>query len=333
MKRMLDKIENQLLNYSYKNLRTKRWIQKGIHEHLMATHNRLTPSTYDYFFELNPSFVYQYHDLENLAEYPVVMFRDGYLGIFYFFAKFPKPLKGMETILLVPKKFSSLVSKFWEGNVLFYSINNIATNNQKREPIKQVYIYGAPTVDNFINKTISECVEEIKYLIPKGAKVSILSTVKHQYFFDFRNEIDTAMEFRKEVFQKLGFDVEFIDEYKKELFENAGPHCGFIDLDTDNFIIHDHFFKHFFSSRGAVNMRPDKPSERGLVKSIKLSLNHEINIEKSDENAFDFDILREKINLRVDSIPLIYQHFDFYTHVKELFKEGYKPLKQIDYLN
>ncbi len=312
---MLEKIENQITNYSKKLLRVKRWDQIKMHDSVRAMHDRFSPATFDYFFELNPSFHYQYHDLENLSEYPIVMLRDGFLGIFHFFVKFPKPLKGMDTLLLIPKEFSYLVSKFWKEKVLFYTIEN----TQKVEEIKHTYIFGTLTKDNFLKSNISKTVKKMKTLIPKESKISVVTSVKHHFFLDFRNEIETSMLFQKEMYKEFGFDINFIDEYKIKNFENLDSSCGFIDLDSDKFIISDHYFKHFFSSRGARDLNQVKQQNKNILKTVKLSPYHHINLELSDDKAFEFEILQEVINLKVQSIPIQYLHYEFYKYVKKVF--------------
>ncbi len=316
MRLMLENIEKQIANYSEMHLRAKRWDQVDLSEKVRLMKNRYTPATLDYFLELNPSFIFEYRDLENLAEYPIVMLRDGYLGIFYFFAKHAKPLKNMKTLLLIPKKFSSLVSKFWEKNVLFYTIENTQTS----EHIEHVYIYGALTIDNFINKTIPQKVEEISQLVPANSKVSVLNSFKHNYLFEHRNEIEYAVLFQREMYRKIGFEIEYLDEYKTEYFQSLDETCGYIDIDTDKFIINDHYFNHYFAARGAIDLRKKEQAGTNILKTIKLSPYHQVNIESADEKAFSFDILNEIIELKIHSIPIEYLNYDFYQRAKNLFK-------------
>ncbi len=316
---MLEIIEKQILSSSEHQLRSKRWDQGDMSEMASAMKNRYTPATFDYFLELNPSFITQYKNLDNIAEYPVVMLRDGFLGIFYFFVKNPKPYKELKTLFLIPKKFSSLVPKFWKENVLFYSIKNI----HQSHPINHVYIYGALTSDNFIFNTIAQSVEKISSLIPTKARVSLMSTFKHQYFFEYKNEIEYALSFLKEMYKKRGFDLECIDEYKTEIYESADQSCGFINIDDDHFIINDDYLSHYFSSRGASSLRENSAIEENVIKTIKLSPYHSLYLETADEKAFTFNIIEEMVKLKLHSIPINYLNHEFYEHAKKIFKTNF----------
>jgi hypothetical protein len=319
---MLERIEHCLENYSKATLRAKRWNQLPMHRDLQALHDRFSPSTYDYFFELNPSFHYQYHDLNNINEYPVIMLRDGFLGLFCFFANFPKPLENQETFVLVPKKFAAFVPKFWKDHVYFYSFENAPNLHE----IKKVYVYGALTLDHFIGKTVEQSVASLKSLIPQNTKVIFLPNHQNHYQITFRDEMKVSTSYYKEVYKQLGFEIEEINEYKTELFQNAREDSGYINIDKDHFLIYDNYFDHFFAGRGAKNLRGNEASHLNrdnVIKTINLSLYHKIHIEKPGEDAFCYDVLKDFMKIQFQNIPTVYLHYEFYKYGKKLFQENF----------
>ena len=73
-----------IINSNYLNSETlyNKWKVNFRDEHFEEIYWDNYPFMDKYYFEANPSYLYEYEDMFDLGRYPLVMLRDGLLGIF-----------------------------------------------------------------------------------------------------------------------------------------------------------------------------------------------------------------------------------------------------------
>lgn len=310
---MLHKIEAHLLNCTKRDLFVKRWGEPFLSQ---ATRNlswRYMPSFERYYFELNPSFIIDYSSLTHMSTYPFVMLRDGYLGIYFFFLRNPKPLEKMETVFLIPKKFESLIPTLWEKHILTYDFSY----NTKESTKKKALIYGPMSSENFIDESVADKLER---LVPKNNSLSLISMVKERYFFENENETNFMVEALKKLFQ-LDKDIKVAKEFKILDWNHIDSNTNIINIDTDNFLIYSDFTTHFLASKGAhllhQEISKDKP-----IKTINLSPYHSINLYKPEK--LTNKILKDIFELREHNVALNYSSPNFFAMAKSSFRRDFK---------
>jgi hypothetical protein len=308
---MLQKINNQIKHCKSNELFIKKWNETFLSETAKSIYWRHLPLTENIYFELNPSFVFNYKSLVSMSRYQFVTLRDGFYGILYFFLKHPKPLEKMETTFLIPKKFKYLIPVYWKKNVLLYSFESLPRDTKASTTI----VFGTITNENFLKSSIKS---KIDGLAPDDNKVILATQVKEKASFKNQDETELTMTFFSEIYKRYGFDI----DYKKSFVEsewNAVDHTySFVNLDTDNFFITYDYLTEFFSSKGAINLQNEPiADESNLVARIALSPFHNFIVEEAGE--LTNEILKHLIELKKSSIPINYSSVAFYEYAKSFF--------------
>ncbi len=310
---MLQKINNQIHFFNHNDLLLKKWGEEFLSNEAKEIYWRCMPVSADIFFELNASFVWNYKSLESMSRYNFITLRDGYYGLFYFFLKNPIPLDKLETVFLVPKKFSYLVPKLWKNNILLYSFDFL-----QKEKMDKTVVFGTVTSDLFMLESVEE---KVKNLELGNSEIVLATIMKERSFFNNKHETDLNYKFISEVHKKYGFDLDFIvaidDDGKTEVDQNF----SFINIDSDNFMITYDYPSQLFASRGAscLSNEPSIVDESQVISKIALSPYHNIVIE--EPSGLTNDILKSVVEIKTSGIPLKFSSSTFYEYAKSEFVE------------
>ena len=316
MKAMLQGIEEHLEQCSKSNILIKSWTAKPLSNITTNAMWRYFPLTEKYYFELNPSFVFDYRNIEDMLEYPYVQFRDGFLGLAYFFLMNPKPIDKSSTIFLVPKKFESLVPSFWKGRVLLYDFS--VEDSSERDPSSAAYIYGQISPETFLVQNYEDRLEDIRVACT-GDEFHFLTPFRNiTYLNSYFNSIFTRNTM-KVIHKKFGSDVNYEDNFVASNYTKIRKNDSFCSLDKSHFYIYDDFLFHFMCARGAKPIDKKNSDNGKPIKKISLSLFHNINLyELKKPTNF---ILEKKIEVKIRRIPVNLSSESFYYYCQILFKE------------
>ncbi len=304
---MLQKINNHINTFEKCDLVSKRWDLLSQSNNLYQAMYRKFPLNEKYFFELNPSFAYEYKSLEVMLGFPFVMLRNGFYGLYYFFLKNIKPPKNCTTTFLIPHKFKYLIPESWKDHVLVYSFNYTSKKSEKEE---KLVVYGIVGRENFINDKIKDFFNK---KIPEAKEVIFLSPLREQGYLHTQTETELYFEFQKAMFEHAGFGVKQFNNFRSDHLSFVNNEYDFINIDQDNFLIYDDYLSHFFATKGAYNMNPiDTQSDVKLVKEINLSPYHSIKMSKP--NSFSDYILRQKAEVKLNSINVNLYSEAFFEH-------------------
>jgi hypothetical protein len=283
---MLNKINKIIETNGDGDILYKKWDVKFRDDYFSEVYWSYFPSTQKYFFEGNPAFSYEYRNLFDVGRYPITTFRDGFAGLLEFFLIHPVPTNDFRSILLIHKKFQSIVPKQWKEFVACYSIN--PRSIKKETDKKELIIHGLGLEECFwkespLNlvkrlKLKTEGFEEIKFLIPQ--RESLMSSKENQ-----EKKFNVAL--LKAIYEVFGFDVkietnteEFLEKFKSNNF-------SFINLDSSNGFIADSYIDHHFFSIGGNSLNEVFTDlNEGL--SYNLSHHHKITIEEIDHSKSIF---------------------------------------------
>ncbi len=234
------------------------------------------PSTEKYYFEGNPSFLYEFKDSFDMGRYPVVLVRDGFVGIIDFFLTHPKPTTDLSCIFLIHKKYESLIPKSWKNQVFLYHMKNFAKACSK----KKLFIYGFGTDDIFFKSDPKQLVkkianltqdyEEIEFFIPQ--RESIISS--HEERLKRRDVL-----LNKELYREFGIDINIEMDSKTFLRQFKDTDFSFFNIDENKYLFADNYLDHFFSSKGGYSLNEQLESMEDKL-CFKLSPFHEVVIEK-----------------------------------------------------
>jgi len=316
MKAMLQEIEKHLNRCSKSNILIKSWSAKPLSSNTTNSMWRYFPLTEKYYFELNPSFVFDYRNIEDMLEYPYIQLRDGFLGLAYFFLVNPRPIDKSSTVFLVPKKFESLVPEFWKERVLLYDFN--VKDIDQRDKKSSAYIYGQISPETFLDESYEERLEYIRKAC-QGNSFHFLTPFRNiTYLNSHFNSIFTRNTM-KVIHEKFGSDVNYEDNFVANNYTKVCKNDSFCSLDKSHFYIYDDFLFHFLSARGAKPIERLSRKDREPVKKISLSLFHDINLYEL-ERPTNF-ILEKKIEVKMRRIPVNLSSEHFYYYCQDLFKE------------
>lgn len=312
------KISNHLESYERKDLLFKRWDLRPMSQAYYEAMYRKFPGNEKYFFELNPSFVYEYQSIDAMLGFPFVMLRDGYLGLTYFFLKYSKPPKNCETTFLVPAKFQDLVPEAWEDDILLYNFDY----QSKLKSSKKLVLYGSIGYETFLTKKIDEKLLDL----PEAKEYLLLSTLREWGFIQTHPEAQRYLNFQQELLKKANFNLKSFNEFRPDYFNFINSEYSFKNLDDDNFIIFDDYLTHYLSATGAANINDSKSPEVDIIDSFNLSPYHKINLGKP--KSLSNNILKKKIDLKLKAIPLNPLSEVFYNYCVEQFLNEYKAAKK-----
>jgi len=308
----LQKINEHLKEFSEEELLIKRWDIKPTSEAIHQAMYRKYPLNEKYFFELNPSFVYEYPSIEAMLTFPFIMLRDGFLGLYYFFLKNPVLPKKSETIFLIPSKFSEIIPKSWKDNVLLYSFKY---TNENLENSKWMY-YGNISREIYFKKKLKD------YIIPKNKDYYFLSPLQSIGYHPSHSELELYMNFQNLLLEISNFKAKIINTFREDELNFIDKTFTCENVDKNNFLIYDDYLTHFFASKGAsIKVINTKNEKMKTIKTIKLSQYHEIQIGELKD--FSNKILEEKIDLKLKSVPISLSSHLFYNQASSYFLKNY----------
>lgn len=317
----LNKISEMLENINpEQNLLYKKWNIQHRDELFTQLYWSHHPMTEKYYFEANPSFYYEYKNIFDLGRYPIVMLRDGFLGILEFFLLHPKPHKDIDTTLLIPKQFERLVPKPWESQVASYNIYQ-----KKRETFTKadhIFIYATPTEELFINRSPAEMAKEISEVIKSYASYQIYFPIRDSILSDQAGKEKLFyIEFVKEIYRHVGFDANILFHHIHESLKFLeGKSFDFYNLDESKMLIEDNYLDHYLYSVGGSNYIESSRVNDGLT--YDLSKGHGIEIQEIDfsKNCFSEFFLNFKLTgQRTRSIYEIFKD----KKIRELYHKNF----------
>ncbi len=302
------------------NLLYKKWNIQHRDELFTQLYWSHHPMTEKYYFEANPSFYYEYKNIFDLGRYPIVMLRDGFLGILEFFLLHPKPHKDIDTTLLIPKQFECLVPKLWENQIASYNIYQ--KNPREDEKADQIFIYGTPTEELFIRKSHAEMAKEISEVIKPYKEYKIYFPIRDSILSNAEGKEKLFyIKFVKEIYRHVGFDANiFFHHIHENLKSLEGKKFDFYNLDKSKILIEDNYLDHFLYSIGGKNYIETTKISSGL--NYDLSKGHAIEIQEIDftKNCFSEFFLNFK--LTGQRTRSIYEIFKDKT-IRELYLKNF----------
>ncbi len=108
---ILSRVDELIQNSANGDIHYKKWNVDFRDQYFKDVYWSYFPITEKYFFEGNPTFLYEYRNFNDLARYPLIIVRDGFAGILDFFLNHPIPPEDFRTILLIPKKIQVNILK------------------------------------------------------------------------------------------------------------------------------------------------------------------------------------------------------------------------------
>jgi hypothetical protein len=303
---MLDKIKSQIENISKDELLFKRWDLGHENFYLKNIISFRYSHTQPYYFELNPSFVAQYRDIEAMLSFKFVMLRDGFWGLYYLFLKNTVLPKYCDTIFLIPLKFSRLVPPAWKKNVLFYQFK------YKQFEIKeQLLIYGCPYTEVQLKQEIST---NIMNAIQNSPKITYLHTGISYRGNSGEINISYANEIIREIYSLKGVSqTNIIEGFSEEIIANFNDTFAFRNLDADHFIIYDDYLTQLFAAKGMSNLNKienDQAKNSKLISSYALSFYHQIDLYQ--DNCENEEILQWKVEAKLKGLNIDFSNPSFY---------------------
>jgi hypothetical protein len=313
MNPIIQKIDEQILNYKREDLVQKRWQEHGLSGESKGISWRYMPSAQNYFSELNPSFIWDYRSIESMSTFPVILLRDGFYGLSYFFLKNTKPIENFSTLLCIPAKFKSLIPKSWESNTLLYEFDY----KQKSTDAEKAIFFGVPSRESFYGnkllKNIEGAFDEIDH-------VDFNVYCRDRLFNEFKNEQNYFFDIQKSVLKKFGSAVKSHYEFKEMDWSSVGQRHSFFNIDQNNFLIYSDYLTFLYASKGAsfINKPTRLIKDSNVVRTIDLSPYHSLKLSKP--TGLTNDSLKRLIKIRLSKVPLIYHNIQLYHFLSDEFK-------------
>lgn len=324
MMSMLNKVSAIIDNTSQDNILYKQKYIQYRDDYFSKVYWNYFPATDKYFFEGNPSFLHEYKNMFDCGSFPLIMARDGYVGILEFFFENPKPPRDFKSVILINKKFEKLIPKKWKDNVAVYSISanrKITKSDSKRFLI----IYGNTGEDIFwkddpkiLAKKYAEIASEfddVICILPQ--KEPLLSS----YIEQVKNHNLTLL---KEIYRNFGFDVKIAYNFNKFFENNKVKHFSFLNIDQNNVFVSDSYYDYFLSCKKGYSLNNQNNFSTNCLR-YSLSQYHEVVIEEASlgESLFpEFFIQYKMFAGRTMSLYDIYQSKLFKKlYIKYFFKD------------
>jgi hypothetical protein len=308
---MLQILNKQISSPKRSDLVIKRWEEQGIAGPSRDIYWRHIPATERFYTELNSSFVVDYSNIQSMATFPVILLKDGYFGLLYFFLKNPKPINNFRTILLIPSEFEYLIPKSWEENTLIYEFEY--TDN-KDKTSKGIFT-GIPSKENFLIKTAEE---KLKDSFGKGIHIQSNVYGRDRFIMPHLNEQNYYNDYKKALYKKFGFDIVEHNEYNVLDWSKIDQSYGFFNLDSDHFLIYSDYLDFVFASKGAKYINKPRELITAPILSLDVSPYHRIKV--GNHSNLDDTTLKHLIKLRLSGTPIALHNIDFYEFAISQFR-------------
>jgi hypothetical protein len=280
------------------------------------------PLNKDYYFEGNPSFTFEYRDIQEFVEYPIVMLRDGYAGLVSFFIKNPSPPEYLDTYLLIPKKFENLIPKQWEGKVACYHFENIKRDLSR----KNLIIYGHGTEDVFWKEGPQEKLASLKKMTDEfnfEKTICLFPQRESKYSSGYEKSKKYDLALLKEMYRSFGFEIQHESDIIQFLDRNDISDFSFCSLDVNHIVYYDCYLKHKLYALGGISIDIEKYHIPEDSLRFSLSLNHEVVITQADlaKSIFPKIFISAKMNgFKDPKIESIFQS----SEMKDIYLKNFK---------
>ncbi len=309
---ILSRVDELITSSASGDIHYKKWNVDFRDQYFKDVYWSYFPITEKYFFEGNPTFLYEYRNLNDIARYPLVTVRDGFSGILDFFLNNPTPPEDFRTLLLVPKKFEGLIPKQWNEYVGSYNLKS--KKERSHSSNEEIIIHGLGVEDLFWNEKFSKKIKELKNLVDDFSKTTFLIPQRESLLSDRSNQNKKYnLLLHKHLYENFGFDIntendseKFINNYKRSNF------C-FVNLDQNNGFVFDNYIDHYLWSKGGIKLEEEFRDE-GEQLEYDLSPFHSICISdvNSDLCSFPEFYLTYRISgARRSSLYSVYQNEKF----------------------
>lgn len=321
---MLNEIK-ELIENSYNDaILSKKWDIRHNGDQFRDFLDRSYPIGCRYYFEANPSFLFEYQNLVDMERYPVVMLRDGVIPIASFFLRFPIPPKGFSTKLLVHKGLKALVPKAWSDLVALYEFE-FKTRNLQEDPPKKVLVYGFPCEYSFIRQSPKEVFSNLREKISTKSNVEFYLPMRERVFFLDRDNSEYVKECLKWLGYCFGAETKVHSDGSKLLNIKLTKDDAICPLVEDGFLIKDNYIPHWFSHKGVSVVQDSKSKDEEELLTYRLSPAHKIHIRPLGKDCGKaISILM--ILARLDGIKGNTENSDFHDFVIKHVKSGELPL-------
>jgi hypothetical protein len=248
----------------------------------------LSPFSGKYFSALNPVLLYGGADIKQLLKKKEWLVRDGLIPLSFFFKEKLLNKEGLN--LTIHKDLFFIVPPEWRNNVTFYEIEADNKYDKIKLP-KQIILFGMP------NETLAdpdEFEEDVSMLANTFGKKNIQNMKIIAYLPNKRTDLwgrwqdENFFKYGKSIFKNLKMDIEFPELQTIESMSDLKDSLYF-EINRGH-IIKDTFTQHFFLSKGAGMLKPEKNSfEKAFIKKdrIRLSLHHSVQTYKLKNSDFD----------------------------------------------
>ncbi len=292
---MLDKIKDIVDRNICENLISKKWdiqFRNADFEQIYWHHH---PMTERYYFEGNPLFTFELQSPLEMECYPIVMLRDGALGILDFFINYPRPWSDLKTMFLIPERFESLVPKFWKDHVAIYKVQS---RELEKSSSTQLILFGNSSCDSYYFTSLEESLNGLSQEALENLDVRCLFLQRDS---KLKNQPDgnDYIEKLKIIFQKTSLDLKITTNFYPDFDQMREGDFYYYNLDRDSIFISDNYLEHFFMARKGRDIA--QSNSRNLAKEVlkySLSPYHEVVISEfnSDQSVFPDFYLYCKLN-------------------------------------
>jgi hypothetical protein len=308
---ILSEIKEHIVNTHSDDIHYKKWHVGFRDEYFKEIYWSYYPITQKYFFEANPTFLYEYRSIEDMQRYPLILVRDGFVGILDFFLVNPSPAKFFKTILLIEKKFEKLVPKQWLKQVAVYEVYSTKKEEAKKE---NLLIHGQGMEDLFWSDDLDKRIFDIKKIASQYKNINFVISQRESLLSSSENKgKQHNLSLHKSIYEHFGFEVKINVDVQKELKLLKFSNFGFINLDHTNGFVSDNYIDHFLYSKGGVNLDAIETSN-SYKEHYNLSPFHGVGLKELDaaKSVFaEFYLAYKMSNSGVTSIYGLYQSEKF----------------------
>lgn len=263
-----------------------KWKPNYQDEYFEKIHWDFYPFLEKYYFEANPSYFYEYKNLLDIGRYPVVMLRDGFLGVLSFFFKYHTPSDDLDTIILVHRKFEKLVPRNWNGRVALYDI--VPRSDIPKKNNDSLVIYANPVAELLWDEDIKTIFKRYAEPINRYKNVScIFPTRTLSIYGKNKPSQDCSYNLLAQAKTMISSIVSVYPSFDIFMNVNKTAKFDFLNLDEAKIFNADNFVDHLLYSHGHQNMR-EFLTETEAHLGYNLSMGHQVRIFDCDVENSEF---------------------------------------------
>lgn len=316
MRAMLEKIDNHIKNAHDEVILWKRWDIKRASNEFAEAMSRMYPFTHKYYFEANPSYICDYKNLLDMQRQPVIMLQDGVINLTAFFAQNYRVPPNFKTILLINKRFESVIPPSWKDYVATYEIEYPKLDKQD---IKKIYVYGMLVSYSFWFQSPKEILDELDKKISKNVEIEFMLPIRERSFFITQDETKYVTPFLEELYERYGKRMTLHTNYDQLLNVQIKKGSAFCELVDTPYIFGDNYMSHVFSHNDCYMINPPHVDKKDAL-VYPLSLNHNVIIKDFDKSKSKFnEFMVEVKSQRVDPSPIARKYHMF---IKDCIEKG-----------